>query len=256
MTAIQNLVTVGSTAVIFFLIASFFILVLKRNKNKQNLRFIKRKHLLVPALVFLLMLAIAPGEHIGPPPDQMTNAIITEFRNSFSDSFDVAEVEPYLPRVRVEFSYYMTFPEICECTLLVFQEESMIRNISVNLYESSADYSASSGHATFNLLPGEYQVHITQQLYTLDGIPKIGGRAIQIHLEQIQDLQWVEEDFYWKQYYLVLLIVGFGLLMIGIYITDHSFDTEDEYERYLRKKNGYRNYPYSRLYRRSQKNKR
>ncbi|MDF1540664.1 MAG: hypothetical protein P1Q69_17335, partial [Candidatus Thorarchaeota archaeon] len=227
MTAIQNLFMVSSIGVVVFLLSSIFILVLKRNGNRQSLRLIKRKYMLVPALVFLLMLVVAPQDHIGPPPDMMTNAIISEYRNSLSEPFNVSDVEPYLPRVRVEYYYYMSFPEICECILFVYQGETVIQNVSVELYQAS-DYNPSMGHATFNLPPGNYQVHFAQQLYTLDGTPRIGGREIHVHLEQIQDLQWVEEDFYWKQYYLLLFITGFGLLMSGIWVTDHSFDTEDE----------------------------
>lgn len=225
------------------------MIIVKRFDSSSTLRILRRKLLLVPALIFLLAVVVIPRERIGPPPDLQFNYILHDFTLSFSAEFQVYDIEPYLPRIRVTYSYQIESDEIISCNLLVLQDESVVANVTTNMYRLP-DPQSESSHSVFDLSYGNYSLFFTQIIFTPDGYPTTHHRNVHVVLEQMQDPQWIDESILWDQYFLFLILSGFSFLFIGIYVTDHAEDNEIERERYERRKRGERNYPYWRADRR------
>ena len=254
--AVENLFSVSFSAVAFFLIALVMVRILKRTHKAPEFRLVKRKPLLIPAIIFLLILPFTPRQHIGPPPGMESNAILNQLGGRLEVSFEVYEWAPYLPRIRIDYSYPLEREEIIECTVLVCKNEALIQNSTAEIHYSGASYRLSTALSTFDLAPGNYSLIFTQRVLRADGTPTLYIRNVLLSFSQLQDYAWIEISLQWEQILLVLYIAGVGLLLLGIYYTDHRFDTPDEYERYQRRKNGERNYPYDRGYRRNMKRKR
>ncbi len=253
-TAFENLIAVGSGAVILFLVTLAIIVIIKRIDVSSALRIIRRKPLIVPALIFLLAVAIVPRQRIGPPPDLMYNYVAHDYTISFATDFQMYNMEPYLSRARVTYTYQMETEEFIECNVLVYQNGSVVANVTTTMYKLDG-YQLESFHSIFDLSYGNYRLYFTQTIYTLDGLPSTRHHTVHLIFEQMQDLQWVDESILWDQYILFLLAGGFVLVILGIYVTDHNEDNEVERERYERKKRGERNYPYWRADRRRSRNR-
>ncbi len=253
--AVENLFSVSFTTVAFFLLALFLIFFLRRFHHSPELRTIKRKPLIIPAIVFLIIVPIAPHQHIGPPLGMESNTYSRYLHYQLTTMFTVYEQEPYLPRVRAEYSYPLHSDEIIECTVLVYLDDFLLENITSSITYSGSPEQLSTTHTTFDLSPGNYSLVFSQRVLQADGSPTPYIRAVDLIFFQLQDYTWIEVSFQWDQYLLVLYIIGIALFLIGLYVTDHNFDTPEEKERYQRHKNGERNYPYSRSYRRKMKHR-
>ncbi len=252
LTAIENFVAVGIVTSVTFFISIVIIIFIKRLSTSSNLRIVRRKPLLVPAIIFLLVIFVSPGERIGPPPELPHNSITGDYIISFVRDFQVYELEPYLGRVTVTYFYGIDLDEIISCNVIVSQTDSVVANVTTNIlkHESAETESA---HSTFDLPYGNYTLRFTQVVLDLYGNPTTRRRNVHVLFEQLQDLQWIDEALLWDQYRLVLILTGMALLVFGIYLTDHKEDNEVERERYERKRRGERNYPYWRADRRKVK---
>ncbi|MFW9979874.1 MAG: hypothetical protein ACFFEJ_17460 [Candidatus Thorarchaeota archaeon] len=253
-TAIENLYSVGIGAIIFFLVSLALVFVIKRVDTSPTLRVVRRKPLIVPALIFLLAVVMVPRERIGPPPDMLFNYVTHDFATSYSTDFSLYDIEPYLARARVTYTYQMEIDEIIRFNVLVYQGTTVVANITTNMYRTS-EYQLETVHSTFELPYGNYTLRFSQTVLNLDGYPTLRHRYVHLIFEQVQNLQWVDESILWDQCILFLIFSGLSLLFIGIYLTDHTEDNEVERERYERKKRGERNYSYWRADRRRTKNR-
>jgi hypothetical protein len=138
----------------------------------------------------------------------------------------------------------------------VYQDYDLVENITSEIHYSGASWRLSTAQTVFDLTPGNYTLVITQRVLRVDGSPTPFYRRVHLVFSQLQDLSWIEISIQWDQLQLALLVVGISLFLLGIYVTNHNYDTPEEYERYQRKKNGERNYPYDWRYRRKMKQRR
>jgi hypothetical protein len=182
-----------------------------------------------------------------------SNGFVDELGFTLESSFEVYDVEPYLPRIRTEYSYYQDRNETIECTVLVYQEGNLVHNTTATIHYTGMSSIAATAHSTFDLAAGIYDLVFTQRVLRADGTPTLYSRNVFVAFTQLQDFAWVEVSIQWDQYQLALLAAGIALVLIGIYVTDHGHDTPEEYERYQRRMNGERNYPYDWKYRRKMK---
>lgn len=254
--AVENLLSVSMSAVVSFFFTWLLIYLLAKVHKGREFHLIKRKPLIIPALVFILVVVFVPRQHIGPPPGLESNAIHLELqRNAYAD-FEAYDWTPYIPRARVDYSYHLQHAEIIECSLLVYENGNLVTNVTTSIYYSGNPNRLSSAHSTFDLNPGNYTLSFSQRVLNSDGAPTPFFRIVSASFYQLQDYEWIDVSLQWEQYLLVLFVSGFGLLLFGIYATDHSQDTPEEKERYDRKRRGEHNYPYSRAYRRAMQRQR
>ncbi|MFW9850231.1 MAG: hypothetical protein ACFFF4_13925, partial [Candidatus Thorarchaeota archaeon] len=124
--AVENLFSVSFTTVAFFLLALLLVFFFKRFHHSPEFRTIKRKPFIIPAIVFLIIVPLAPHHHIGPPLGMESNTYSGELQHQLTTMFNVYEQEPYLPRVRAEYSYPLHREEIIECTVLVYLDDFLL----------------------------------------------------------------------------------------------------------------------------------
>ncbi|MFW9850045.1 MAG: hypothetical protein ACFFF4_12985, partial [Candidatus Thorarchaeota archaeon] len=152
-----------------------------------------------------------------------------------------------------EYSYPLHREEIIECTVLVYLDDFLLENITSSITYSGSPDQLSAAHITFDLSPGNYSLVFSERVLQADGNITPFFRTVQLSFFQLQDYTWIEVSFQWDLYLLALYIMGIVLFLVGLYVTDHNYDTPEEKERYQRHNNGERHYPYSRKYRRKMK---